>query len=181
MNGPYDYVAPSYWTLDKDLLGGAWSFNTETSMGPAVPPVESLRAMFPKEKLWPVNDAWDYHSGGGPFKSIGLYKTAVDQRYGPSDNVEDFARKSQAISYEGERAMFEAFSRNKYEATGVIQWMLNNAWPSVIWHLRAGARANLKVAVPGRRARRRRRGLLAPVPPDRCSERERRRDGLAAT
>jgi exo-1,4-beta-D-glucosaminidase len=31
--------------------------------------------------------------------------------------------------------MFEAFGRNKYTATGVIQWMLNNAWPSMIWHL----------------------------------------------
>jgi exo-1,4-beta-D-glucosaminidase len=31
--------------------------------------------------------------------------------------------------------MFEAFARNKYGSTGVIQWMLNNAWPSVIWHL----------------------------------------------
>jgi exo-1,4-beta-D-glucosaminidase len=31
--------------------------------------------------------------------------------------------------------MFEAFGRNKYTATGVIQWMLNNAWPSTIWHL----------------------------------------------
>ena len=31
--------------------------------------------------------------------------------------------------------MFEAFARNKYTATGVIQWMLNNAWPSIIWHL----------------------------------------------
>jgi exo-1,4-beta-D-glucosaminidase len=39
------------------------------------------------------------------------------------------------MSYEGERAMFEAFGRNKYRATGVIQWMLNNAWPSMIWHL----------------------------------------------
>ena len=31
--------------------------------------------------------------------------------------------------------MFEAYGRNKYVATGVIQWMLNNAWPSTIWHL----------------------------------------------
>jgi exo-1,4-beta-D-glucosaminidase len=31
--------------------------------------------------------------------------------------------------------MFEAFGRNKYTSTGVIQWMLNNAWPGVIWHL----------------------------------------------
>ena len=31
--------------------------------------------------------------------------------------------------------MFEAYTRNKYRSTGVIQWMLNNAWPSMIWHL----------------------------------------------
>ena len=39
------------------------------------------------------------------------------------------------MNYEGIRAMFEAYSRNKYTSTGVIQWMLNNAWPSNIWHL----------------------------------------------
>jgi exo-1,4-beta-D-glucosaminidase len=39
------------------------------------------------------------------------------------------------MAYEGERAMFEAFGASKYQATGVIQWMLNNAWPSTIWHL----------------------------------------------
>jgi exo-1,4-beta-D-glucosaminidase len=39
------------------------------------------------------------------------------------------------MSYEGVRAMYEAYSRNKYTSTGVIQWMLNNAWPSMIWHL----------------------------------------------
>jgi len=39
------------------------------------------------------------------------------------------------MAYEGQRAMFEAFGRNKYTATGVIQWMLNNAWPGLIWHL----------------------------------------------
>ena len=31
--------------------------------------------------------------------------------------------------------MFEAYGRNKYASTGVVQWMLNNAWPSMIWHL----------------------------------------------
>ena len=39
------------------------------------------------------------------------------------------------MAYEGVRAMFEAYSRNKYTSTGVVQWMLNNAWPSMIWHL----------------------------------------------
>jgi exo-1,4-beta-D-glucosaminidase len=39
------------------------------------------------------------------------------------------------MAYEAHRAMFEGYARNKYRATGVIQWMLNNAWPSLIWHL----------------------------------------------
>src|SRR5437016_10989768 len=39
------------------------------------------------------------------------------------------------MTYEGERAMFEAYRRNEYVSTGVIQWMFNNAWPSIYWHL----------------------------------------------
>lgn len=39
------------------------------------------------------------------------------------------------MQYEALRAMFEAYSRNKYLSTGIIQWMLNNAWPEMIWHL----------------------------------------------
>ena len=39
------------------------------------------------------------------------------------------------MTYDNQRSMFEAYARNKYVSTGVIQWMLNNAWPSLIWHL----------------------------------------------
>jgi exo-1,4-beta-D-glucosaminidase len=78
---------------------------------------------------------WNYHAGGGEFKTIQVFSTALANRYGKSDSVEDFASKSQLQTYEGVRAMYEAYSRNKYQATGVIQWMLNNAWPSMIWHL----------------------------------------------
>jgi exo-1,4-beta-D-glucosaminidase len=31
--------------------------------------------------------------------------------------------------------MFEGYGRNKYTSTGVIQWMLNNPFPEMIWHL----------------------------------------------
>jgi exo-1,4-beta-D-glucosaminidase len=147
MSGPYEYVAPSYWQVDtpdgqpgRKLCnpggcGGAYGFNTETSMGPAVPPVESIRAMVGKDHLWPIDDVWNYHAGGGEFKTINVFSEALANRYGKSDNVEDFAIKSQMQTYEGVRAMYEAYSRNKYQSTGVIQWMLNNAWPSMIWHL----------------------------------------------
>jgi exo-1,4-beta-D-glucosaminidase len=134
MTGPYDWVPPSYWLLD-DSRGGAHGFNTETSPGPAVPPVESLRRMLPADHLWPIDDVWNYHAGGGQFRTLKLFTDALSARYGPASSVEDYAVKSQLMAYEGERAMFEAYARNKYSATGVIQWMLNNAWPSMIWHL----------------------------------------------
>ena len=147
MSGPYEYVAPSYWEVDTPEgqpgrklcnpggCGGGYGFDSETSMGPAVPPVESIRAMVGKDHLWPIDDVWNYHAGGGEFKTIGVFSEALANRYGKSDNVDDFAIKSQMQTYEGVRAMYEAYSRNKYQSTGVIQWLLNNAWPSMIWHL----------------------------------------------
>ena len=134
MNGPYEYVSANYWELDTKH-GGAFGFSTEISPGPAVPPIEGLQSMLPPDKLWPINEFWDFHAGGGKFKNIEVFTTAIEKRYGRAKDAADLAWKSQAITYEGQRAMFEAYGRNKYKATGVIQWMLNNAWPGLIWHL----------------------------------------------
>src|SRR5262249_37630382 len=60
---------------------------------------------------------------------------AMESTYGKPEDLGDYLRKAQAMAYDGERAMFEAYRRNKYTSTGVIQWMLNNAWPSTILHL----------------------------------------------
>ena len=146
MSGPYEYVAPSYWETDPHLrtksdicnqggCGGAYGFNTETSMGPAIPPIESVERMVPKDHLWPEDEYWNFHAGGGSFKNLHVFTEALDARYGRAANAKDFTAKSQLMAYEGVRAMYEAYSRNKYTSTGVIQWMLNNAWPSMIWHL----------------------------------------------
>jgi len=134
MTGPYEYVAPLYWTEDK-TRGGAHGFNTETSPGPAPPPMETLRQMLPPDHLWPIDDVWNYHAGSGRFKDIHVFTEALNARYGAPASAAEYARKAQTMAYEGERAMFEAFGRNKYTSTGVIQWMLNNAWPGLIWHL----------------------------------------------
>ena len=75
------------------------------------------------------------HAGGDRFTTINVFKTALDERYGKASSLEDFERKAQAMTYDGQRAMYEAYGRNKYTSTGVIQWMLNNPWPSLIWHL----------------------------------------------
>jgi len=85
--------------------------------------------------LWPIDEYWNYHAGGERFTTIDKFLNGLEQRYGKAATLPDFLRKSQAMNYEAQRAMFEAYGRNKYASTGVIQWMLNNAWPSLIWHL----------------------------------------------
>ncbi len=134
MRGPYDYVPPVYWYIDTEN-GGAFGFNTETGPGPQVPPLESLRQMMPEDKLWPINDFWNFHCSRGMFKDLQRYNQAMDKRLGPARDLEDYLRKAQFLNYEAMRAMFEAFVANKPKATGVIQWMYNSAWPKLWWQL----------------------------------------------
>src|SRR5271169_5755121 len=134
MTGPYEYVPPVYWLADTKA-GGAYGYNTETSPGPAIPPRESLERFIPKDHLWPIDAVWNYHSGGERFTTVNVFTDGLNRRYGMATSLDDYERKAQAMTYDGQRAMFEAYGRNKYTATGVIQWMLNNGWPSLIWHL----------------------------------------------
>ena len=133
MTGPYEYVAPSFWYVDH-RHGGAFGFNTETSPGPAIPPIESLRRMLPPDHLWPIDSVWEYHAGGMS-RTLSVFTEALNKRYGSSNSAGEYSRKSQMQAYEAHRAMMEAYGRNKYTSTGIIQWMLNNAWPSMIWHM----------------------------------------------
>jgi len=135
MTGPYDYVPSSYWFTDPGKYGGAYGFNTETGPGAAVPPDSSLRKLLGRDHLWPIDNFWDFHSASESFSDVTRFTAAIDGTYGPASGLDDYVTKAQAITYDGERAMFEAYTRNRYTSTGVIQWMLNNAWPSLFWHL----------------------------------------------
>jgi exo-1,4-beta-D-glucosaminidase len=134
MRGPYDYEPPVYWFSDT-LYGGAFGFNTETGPGAQVPPLESIKKMIPQEDLWPINDVWNFHCGRNEFNTLDRYTLALTKRYGNAEDVADYARKAQLLNYELMRPMFEAFSAHRYQATGVILWMLNSAWPEMYWQL----------------------------------------------
>ncbi len=135
MEGPYFFTEPSYWLLDT-LRGGAFGFNAEIGPGASIPKMESILEMFPADHLWPVDDYWHYHArGGNPAKMLDIDNAALNARFGKAKNLEDYVKKSHMQAYEGKRAMFEAYARNKYISTGVIQWMMNNAWPGVYWNL----------------------------------------------
>jgi exo-1,4-beta-D-glucosaminidase len=135
MRGPYDYTPPDFWLADTSRSGGAYGFATEIGTGAAIPPFPSLRKMLPAEHLKPGDPVWNFHAGEERFSNLQHFDDAMKAIYGPPADLADYERKAQAMAYDSERAMFEAYSRNKYNATGVIQWMLNNAWPSLLWHL----------------------------------------------
>ena len=134
MLGPYDYTPPVYWYTDKKL-GGAYGFNTETGPGANVPPLESIKKMIAADHLWPIDPSWELHCGLNEFRTLNRFQEAIEKRYGKAKDVSDFAFKAQLLNYELMRPMFEAFQTNKTIATGVIQWMLNSALPSMYWQL----------------------------------------------
>lgn len=137
MNGPYEYVGPNYWYIDT-LSGGAFGFNTETGIGAQLPVIESIRKMIPADKRWPMNpDAWNYHctTSTTAMNKLDVLTQTINSKYGAATDLNDYLKKADLLNYEATRAMFEAFRVNTPHATGIVQWMLNSAWPSFYWQL----------------------------------------------
>ncbi len=141
MDGPYTWIPPAYWYSDK--LGGAFGFDSEVSAGASIPPLDDLtRMLAPQEleALWKYPRVRQYHASAAwsEFSTIAPFDTALTARYGAPRSLEDYVAKAQLDNYDNVRAQFEAFNSHMDAAnpsTGVIYWMLNNAWPSLHWHL----------------------------------------------
>ena len=137
MAGPYEYVGPDYWYIDTKY-GGAYGFNTETGIGMNIPQLESVRRMVGGEdKLWPINENWNYHctASASHMNNTRIIEEVVAGQYGKAQDINDFMRKAHAADYDATRAMYESFRCNVPNSTGIVQWMLNSAWPSFYWQL----------------------------------------------
>jgi exo-1,4-beta-D-glucosaminidase len=141
MTGPYDWVPPGYWYAKRE--GGATGFNSETSAGPSIPTMDTLRRMLtPAEldTLWKDPSVRQYHRSPSPvFGTLKIYDAALAGRYGAPTSLADYVRKAQLAQYENVRAQFEAYERNAKDATGpstgVVHWMFNSGWTSLHWQL----------------------------------------------
>ncbi|HUA31675.1 MAG TPA: hypothetical protein VMC03_22545 [Streptosporangiaceae bacterium] len=162
--GPYDWVPPGYWydtahssnngTDDDSTLtnvGGAWGFDSEQSAGDTVPTMDSIRRfMSPADQaaLWQEPDAHQYHANyestdgshsGYAFGTLDNLDTAVQNRYGAWDSLQQYVEEAQVQNYEDTRAQFEAFIDhwNNYPtpSTGTDYWQLNKGWPTLLWDL----------------------------------------------
>lgn len=136
MAGPYEYVGPDYWFIDTKR-GGAYGFNTETNPGMNIPQKENVERLLGGEPAWPIGPAWDYHctASSSHMNNTKIEEAAVAGTYGEADSFEDFVKKAHALDYDSTRSMYEAFRCNIGKATGIVNWMLNSAWPSLYWQL----------------------------------------------
>ncbi|KAL2869117.1 putative glycosyl hydrolase [Aspergillus lucknowensis] len=158
MDGPYDWVPPNYWY--GKLFGAAFGFGSEQGAGVGTPELPSLQSFLSPsdlKTLWSNLNGGQYHLSpeGSDFHDRKIYNTALSRRYGSPQSLEDYIYKAQIMDYEATRAEFEAFAARQnasHQATGVIYWMLNSAWPSLHWQLLpydlrpAGAYFGTKVA-----------------------------------
>ncbi|HJP97756.1 MAG TPA: glycoside hydrolase family 2 [Rhodanobacteraceae bacterium] len=141
MAGPYAWVPPSYWYGDK--LGGAFGFDSEVSAGADIPRLEDVQRMLSplsQEALWKYPKVRQYHATASwsPFAKLEPFDNALAKRYGAPKSLADYVQKAQLDNYDNVRAQFEAFNAHMDSprpSTGVIYWMLDNAWPSLHWHL----------------------------------------------
>ena len=136
MAGPYEYVGPDYWWIDN-RCGGNYGFNTETGPGLQIPQLESVRRIVGEKDLWPIGPNWAYHctASSSVMNNTSFLEHAMRHLYGRIEGLDDFMRKAHAMDYDATRSMYEAFRANVPEATGIVQWMLNSAWPSFYWQL----------------------------------------------
>ncbi|KAH8594009.1 exo-beta-D-glucosaminidase [Bisporella sp. PMI_857] len=141
MDGPYDWVPPNYWYGDQ--LGAAFGFGSELGAGVGTPELSSLTKFLTSSEindLWTAPDKGHYHmsTSVSQFYDRSIYNKALYTRYGSPGSLKDYLLKAQISDYEATRSQYEAYSiRQSAErpASGLVYWMLNNAWPSLHWNL----------------------------------------------
>jgi hypothetical protein len=129
---PYKTVNPMqhYENTASDRGSRIDGFNPEYGM-PCLPTVECLREMMDEKDLWPINkEVWNYHDGGGFHLITTLYNDLVNQ-YGPSQNIEEYATKAQAVGGSGFRSIWEVWNANKLGfgdryCAGLLFWYHNS-------------------------------------------------------
>ena len=109
-------------------------FSTEIGAS-SIPSAEVMRTFIPEADLWPYNDLWAYHDlhAHGAGDHISTFER-MTSRYGAPTSLEDACRKAQMLNYETFRAIYEGFnSRMWNDCSGVIVWMSQPSWPSLVW------------------------------------------------
>lgn len=140
-SGPWDAKDQRwYFTAYPDCKSGSgftrgWGFRTEIGTA-AVPNYESLVKFMPEKDLWPINDMWNLHYFGQMAFNAGpeRHTAVIENSYGGAKDAKEFCTKSQWVSYESNKALYEGWLDHMWnDATGVMLWMSGASYPSMVW------------------------------------------------
>jgi hypothetical protein len=134
---PYKQVNPMrhYENTASDRGSRVDGFNPEYG-APTLPIVESLHEMMPAQDLWPINkETWDYMDGNG-FHLMSTLYTEMTNKYGESQNIEEFARRGQMVGAINSKSIWEVWNENKLGygdrwCSGLLFWYHNCPQPQV--------------------------------------------------
>lgn len=124
--GPYAEQGPKFYfkSTTPNLI------TSERGL-PNIPVLESMKAMLPEDKQWPKNPMWALHDMCDGWNVNGKQYMQDAALYGNYSNLEQFVKNAQMVGYENFKAIFEATFDNR--ANGMLLWMSQPAWPSMIW------------------------------------------------
>ncbi|KAF0645850.1 hypothetical protein FPSE5266_03809 [Fusarium pseudograminearum] len=145
MEGPYDWVPPVYWSDSEptdERYGSSFGFGSELGAGVGTPTKGSLGKFLTNkdmEDLWRKPNKGLYHMSQdtSQFHDRSIYNKALFKRYGKPTSLDNYLTSAQMMDYEAIRSEFEGYGSQwsaSRPATGIIYWMLNNAWPSLHWN-----------------------------------------------
>lgn len=105
---------------------------TEFGM-PSLAPLNTLKSIIPPEEQFPVSPtpSWVVHGGFKAWKASSWAELKTLERYfGPAEDLEELVWQSQTLQAIGYKAIFEEGRRQKPYCSMVLNWCLNEPWPT---------------------------------------------------
>lgn len=99
---------------------------------------QCFERIFPREKLWPMNEYWEDRLMLNPYSSLKLtfaerqYKLTSDF-YGKPNSLKEFVAKGMLAHAEEVKCELEYERANKGKTFGFLTWMFSEIYPSATW------------------------------------------------
>jgi hypothetical protein len=137
-SGPWGDLLPKRYFQGVTAGGhSGQGFGMRSEIGTAViTSFDSLKKFMPQKDWWPRDNMWNDHFFGrnAGHAAPSNFVKDLAKRYGDSQGIEDFCRRSQLLNLETTKAMYEGWlDHSGKEAAGVINWMSQSAYPSFVW------------------------------------------------
>lgn len=99
---------------------------------------QTFEKIFPKEKLWPINEYWEDRLMENPYAAIRLPFANLEckfatELYGEPKNLDDFIAKGMLMHAQVLKCEGEYQRAGKGKTSGFLNWMYSEIWPSGTW------------------------------------------------